>query len=441
MASWSPMRSTVIAITIFLAILLGFSNSGSAQFLESISQSNPLMGRTASAIPASIDAAAVNPAQVAAMRNSEAQLSWGFSSYEYLLRYPRFETHSESKSGLDAFPLPGVVWKPAPKWGINGLAIPIRVGKDIEARRLPIVLLGQEQYVDMVGTGALKGLVVVNVGYAFSPMLNFGLGLEYTGVEAGLAIKASNEGNQLTAFKIDTSNLIVKTGWVGRVARGITLGFSTGLLKLTTIKTVVDSSLSAPANPSDDDTDSQVTEVLNPIRVGASFQVLPKFLFAVDLEYERTNKNQSGFSTVDLKNKPRDVSDTLSVYTGMEFKMRPSLRLLGGFFYEPASVGPGSSDPNGKTGFGFLDLATALGEPPSQPQWMAGGGVRYFFGTWERLRNIGTDAEKKVIEPRMVIDAGFLYGETSIGVDQSGEQPGAYLVRRYKIPLRFAYRF
>jgi len=411
---------------------------------------NPLTGRTGAAGPASIDAATINPAQAGLMSFSELQLSLNYLSTSSQLRYPGNDAVHTTKAGLNpAAPLPSGVFKITPWLGLSVFAVPFEFKVDINKSNIPMLILNQQQSVDMVGDGALEHLYNVMLGIAPSKSYAFGINFIHTALRGDVALVPSIGGDPIATVSLHTNKTDVRLGTKFRLVPGLYLGAVVGAFTSTQTHMSIQSSLISSNDPAaaaqnQNGGDTTSTTSLNPIRIGMAVQPSNILVISTDFEYQRADKSQRRYSIVDLKEKPLDTADTLSFYMGSEARLWDTGVLLLGALYEPSAIGPGkkrldtgtTSTDEGQTGFGFLDLAQGLGEVPDKPQWMLGGGVRWFFG--KIVTKVG---KKKRTDPRMMLEGGLVYGETSIGVDETGEQPGAYLVRRTQIPIKFNYRF
>ena len=167
------------------------------------------------------------------------------------------------------------------------------------------------------------------------------------------------------------------------------------------------------------------------------------------MEYQKAKSGRTRYSVVDLKNKEVDSYDTWSLYTGMQYAFTPEFTLMRGYLNEPGSIGPGAKGDDEKTGFGFMDLAQNLGNPPSRPQWIFSAGAQFNFMKEGDRGSDKSKGDRSAKEARgrkqnyykLNLESGITYGETSIGIDETGEQPGAYLVRRFGVPFKLTYRF
>lgn len=400
---------------------------------------NLLLGKTGATTQASIDSATFNPAQAGQIKETEAQVSWGFQSTQFSQRYPGFEANTSQSPIIDGLPIPRFVYKLTPRIGIGGIVIPFSLNQDIKAKGLTIVVLGQPHAVNLTGKGTLNGFANLFGGFAVNPALSIGLNFTY------LSFKGSGDlsvvdavGDPLASFSVAQTTIKLGVGFKIKPSPPLTIGLSTTAFSHTTQDTAFESGFSSIQNQDaatgENSASDAFSSFLNPIRGGIGLRINPSIRVYGELEYFRADRQYQEFSVVNLKKKPKDISNTLSAYLGSELEILQDKDILLGFFYEPSSVGPGSKESTGEAGFGFMDLALNLGEPPPRPQWMASSGVR--FNLAKEQASIG----KKIQRYQMAIETGIAYGETSIGID-NGEQPGAYLVKRIKVPFKLIYRF
>lgn len=425
-------------------VLLMWTSASYAQVQERLGTPNALMGRAGAAAPATVDSATINPAQAGAMKYTEIQGAGGFKSEDYLQRYPGFDPNQTTKTGLDGFPMPGFIYKVNSKLGLGGFAVPFPVKQEVDQRRIPLMIIGSQEYVDLIGSGSLQALAMGTVGYSVNNGLQLGASFSYISINGAVDLIPSNGGLPLAHVETTASFMTIRVGAKLKLHRQLTLGLVVGAYDSSTTSFKVDSaatniggSSGGAAAPTDQSVSSAT--FANPIRVGIAFQPKTKVVLTGDIEYKRVDKTKQSFSLVDLTMKKRDVADTVSLYAGGETKLGTGTALFGGS-YEPSEIGQGSPGETGLAGFGFMDIAQNLGEPPSRPGWTLGGGYRWQWGEVFPRGSKDKDKDEKKPDPRMTLEAGFVYGETSIGIDSEGEQPAAYLVKRYKFPIKFIYR-
>jgi hypothetical protein len=398
-------------------------------------EANQLLGGAGVAARSRADIIPTNPAHVGSLRFSSVTLNTGAANEEYISRYPGFPANTQSGIGLSpAIPLPQFVYKISPKVGISGFVIPFPVGSDLVGEDIPMVLLGQQNKVDIEGRGTQNGYADLSLGFLMNPQFAIGVGFEYSAVEAkGRVISSVNPDIEVGEFALSRKVFALSLGLKYNLGR-IVIGIKTPFVRSTATKQSFDSKLQNNEEQSSGPVSSNSLDFANPIRAGISFRTLPQHEIMMDLVYERVQPNQKRMSLVTLKEKPLDVYDTLSIHAGSIYRINSTLNILNGLSYLPASIGPGGQGPNSKTGFGFFDLIEGMGKGPKRPGWTLGGGLE------KRLLPV-LGPTGNTSRYRMNLSGGFIYGETSIGIDEKGEQPAAYLVRRMMFPLNISYMF
>ncbi len=397
-----------------------------------------LQGNAGAAGTSTIARSFINPAHAALLPASSITLSSGLKSQSYYQRYMNFDAHTSKDTGLDGIPLPLFVYKMTPEIGIFGAIVPFSVGQDIEVKDVPIIILEQEQQVDIVGKGTLEFLAALTVGVKLSNSLSVGLFGSYFKARGDIDLLAN--GSSLASVQANLANGEVKFGFIYAPVRMFRVGLVTSVWRYSSTEVIIDSELAKLAKKEEGATapaeggPKSSTSFLNPIRLGIGFRPTNKIEADLDFSYKRSSP-KSEFSLVDFKEKEKDVYNTMSVFFGSAFGVGGEGSVLLGYSYQPSDVGPGSRGVDGKSGFGFMDIALGLGDPPSKPQWSMAAGFRKGFGSLIKK------TPKSQGYREMQIDGGFAFSETSIGIDEDGEQPGAYLVQTYRFPVTFTYRF
>ncbi len=406
-----------------------------SQVSSQLGESKPFIGKSGTAGRPSIDGVDFNPAIAGEVKRSSILVTWGASSYEYSQRYPGFEAHSSRKFGLNPkLPIPKFLYKISPRLGVSGTAIPFPVSQTIDVEDIPIVILSQQSLVDIKGEGKVNALADLNIGYAIANQFSVGMRFHYLSYEGGGDLSESSAGEKIASFdvKSETVNIVMGAKFSAPL---FSVGILVGVFKSASVTSKLDSQLNAiQEGDANDDGKDSTSSSLNPLRLGLGVRFHPKVYATIDVEYKKVEKGKKRFSIVDMTEKELDAYDTISFYSGAEVRVDHQTDVMFGYFNEPGSIGPGSKGEDGKTGFGFFDLALNLGEPPEQPVWGLAGGIRYKF---DRIRL----RKRKRGFYRVIFETGLVYSETSIGIDESGEQPGAYLAKRYKIPVKLVYRF
>lgn len=425
----------------FLILGLNFlvTSTSVAQVSSQLGDSNPLLGKSGTAGLPSIDSVGFNPAIAGELKRSSVQLIWGMESYQYNQRYPGFEAHSSSKTGLSPkLPIPRFIYKATPHFGIGGTIIPFAVSQPISVQDIPIVILSQQSLVDIEGLGKLNALADVSMGYAIHNTFSLGMRFNYVSYEGNGDLTESVGGTNIASFAVQSETMDLGIGLKFNMPQ-FSIGIMVSAFQSELVTSKFDTKLGVvkddeESDGADDNGKSKTSGSLNTMRLGIGIRFHPRIYGAFDVEYEKAKKGEKRFSVVDMAEKELDSYDTLSFYSGMEFRVDSQSDVLVGYFNEPGSIGPGTKGEDGKAGFGFFDLALNLGEPPERPVWGMGAGIRY------RLQPVRFKKKKRRFY-RVILEAGVLYSETSIGIDEQGEQPGAYLAKRYKVPIKIIYRF
>ncbi len=406
--------------------------------ISGIFDGNILTGKTGVAGEADLSKVVINPAHTANLPSSEIGLNWGISSEEYNQRYPGFDAHTSNSLGMMGPPLPSGVWKPTNNFGVSAIVLPFAIGQEISKSGIPLIILNQENTVDFVGTGQVNFLIFAVAGYRFSDY--FSLGAQFSYIDAGGEFRLLTPGvaEPLAEVSATIATTNSRVGMLFSFGSTLNIGLSAGAFSSSSSQIDFKSSLTAlggeEAGPAPGGGGSSSSSALNPVRFGVGLSPTPRFEISLDIEYDRASPKDE-FSIVDLKSKPKDLYDTVSVYAGTVVKLKSSWSVLAGYLYEPSAIGPGSPGVEGSSGFGFTDILLGMGELPSRPQWNIGFGFRKGFGKKQR------NAKYLATYQRLSLEFGFSYGETSIGVNQGGEQPGAYLSRRTRFPFAISYKF
>jgi hypothetical protein len=445
--AFDPIPSLFFLILSILTSQIIQSPASHAQVRDMIANSPILRGKTGVATTADLDSIWLNPAQVARFDENQIGATWGVQLYDYTYRFPGFSAVKKSKTSLNpAIPVPNFVYKLSKKLGISGLVIPFSVSQDIKGSDLPLIILGQQAQVDLSAKGQLEFFLESTLGYEFNSNSWGGFSLHYSKFSAQGDLVPSGSGPPpIASFSLSQSTFQLGLGGITKFSK-----FSFGLSGvLVSQAKVVSSFTSLTDDKANSPSDESKSDYLNPIRFGLASHHIIRTELSLDIEYKRKSSKPTRNSIKEFKTKALDEYDTLSVFAGSVFRSSNQLHILSGAFYEPSSIGAGEASENGKTGFGFMDLAMSLGQPPSRPRWGVAFGIRnlrmpaVFYDDNSDLQSRrgykGDDEKSKVY--RLTVESGIVYSETSIGVDNKGEQPGAYLVKRFEIPIKLSYKF
>lgn len=431
-----------------------------------IARGNPLQGDAKTAGRPSVLSAGSNPAQAALLPKSEADVSTSlYQSDQFKQRFPGFDPITkENQSFLNILSLSaGVVFKLSPRFalGITGFEPPIST--DIKVKDLPIVLLGQPNFVDLNIHVQLNGGFTTLLAYRLSKTLALGAKVQYASRQISASATPSDGGPEVLNYSQSDTHMAIALGTTWDVARTLTLGASMDAVGYSQSQTELSSPL-LPKGSGDGNKATGGFTVATPlenIRLGLGWQAAAPIFLLTDLEYHRASA-QTAFSLVELKEKPKDTYDTLSLSVGAEYAGLESGEFLAGYHYEPSGVGAGGKGEGSKTGFGtFESLPVYTGQGSLTPYHAYSGGFRFHFlaakdgrdkdskekdteessSMPDRKAKWPKNASKSATRYRLTVETGFVFQTASLGIDETGEQPAAYSQTKLTIPLRLYYSF
>jgi hypothetical protein len=422
---------------------------------------DPLLGDVGATL-GTLDGVAANPANAAFLERTQVGIAPELYRQESLsIRYPGFESVTESDSGLSG-PLqlgrPSFIWKPTPRLGLGGYLIPpIGLGLDVHKSRIPVVVLDTQNFVDLDARGELKGAAQFTLGYRFGDRVGFGANASYQKIAYRATLTPSDTNEALATIEAEQSDFDLGIGLRLDLTPGVAaIGVAFGLVNVHAERTTIDSPLIGSLGDGDGDggSDGANASVANPANsflVGAMLAKPGVFRLFADARYHRVNKTQTGYSIVELKTKTKDLHDTLAASVGAALSVSPQTELLAGARYEPASLGAGSRGEDGTLGFGTTEVVQIFaGLSPLVPYWQIAGGAQFHFDYRQprapRAHKERRDGKGKADKAERdappsegyyawTIGSGLVYRRASLGIDENGEQPGAYLQTRIAIPL------
>ena len=415
---------------------------------------DPLIGDAAAAY-STADAAEANPANAAFLDYTQFSYAAEILKSDTLdIRYPGFTPTTLTSTGI-ATPLnkPGFIWRANPQISIGGVLIPpLPVTINIKKNRVPVVVVGTQNYVDLTAAAKVKGIGTATFAYRLSDRLGLGIGANLLAVSFTAKMVPSSGGTALADIDGSLNQLALVFGSRFVAIPGI-LQFGLAATVLSRDSTVlnVSSPFVAGGSASDpaqsDGSKSQAFQTLSSILVGSQITIGTRLRLLADVRYTKADKSQVSFSLVTLKKGTQDLHDTLSVRTGTLFNMKPNVNLMFGFRYEPSSLGPGSRGDTPLVGFGTVNLIEILaGLAPITPYTMVAAGVQIGFmpSHYNRLSPGGKLDKKSQNSPpyfKLLLESGVAYSYASIGIDKSGELPGTYVYRKIGVPVGIIYRF
>jgi hypothetical protein len=414
---------------------LGLIVAGAVAVLccASVASGTPLLGDYGAAIN-NAEAVVDNPANAGFLPyTSVAAVGETFKIESVAARYPGLDPISVNNSGV-AIPLsrPGAILKLTPRLGVGGIVVPpLPIQFDVTKKKLPIVLLNSKFQVDAKIGAELLGYASFAMGWRLADKFGIGIGGEYGAAKFSAQITESSSGSELATVSGNGALGSLTIGSRLDLAQGrVAIGVAVTALQL--LKADVD--LKSPLVDTSGEAGNLVkdaTQGLNSQQTfssglaGIKINLTRRLVLMGELRYTRSDPTQETISLVTFKKQPKDVQDTVAVRTGGIIKLNPRLNLLGGFRYEPSAVGAGTVGANARGGYGSLEfLPAAAGITPLSPFYMLAGGVQ--MALWPGGRQPGTNTPPW----RVVVEGGFTFTESSVGIDETGELPGAYYYRK-----------
>ena len=158
---------------------------------------------------------------------------------------------------------------------------------------------------------------------------------------------------------------------------------------------------------------------------GIRLYLIPRLTLMGELRYARQDPSQETISFVSLKKERRDVQSTVAVRSGAIFNLSRRVNVLGGFRFEPSAIGPGSTGTNPLVGYGTMEfLQSVAGLSPLAPYYALSGGLQMGF------LPVSLKPNSPIQQWQLILEGGLTFTEASIGIDETGELPGAYYYRK-----------
>ncbi len=415
---------------------------------NTIAFADPLVGDVGAAY-STAEGAGTNPANAAFLDRTQAMFVPELMKQESLsVRYPGFEPTTVSENGPGSIlsgGKPSFIYKPNARFGIGGYLIPpLGIKVDIHKQKIPVIVLGQQSYVDLDAVGSPDVIGQVILGFKFTDRFGLGLNLGVQAISFEATLTPSEGGNALATVKGSTSDINSTLGARYDVSPGrLSLGIAFGLVSMKKQSMQIDSPLLSGGDSAakEDDGDTQSVVPLNQIIFGFQASLGARLRILSDFYYTRVDKNSETFSLVALKKKKRDVHDTLAVRAGIIAGLTDSANALLGFRYEPASLGAGTQGDDGLGGFGTIEVVQIFtGLTPMVPFWQISAGLQSGFSP-KMLPKAKRDKDEPRGYYQWIVGTGIVYRRASLGIDENGELPGAYLYKKTSIPVSITYKF
>jgi len=401
---------------------------------------------------ASVTPLATNPASsVFLHKNSFIFSGSPISSNDVKLRYVGSETITKKAESPLSFGdiQTGFVLKPTRRisFGVGELLPPVTIGRKIED--IPVVILNDVSMVDLDIKASVKYGISLFGGYLVNERLSIGGAFASRQIDVKATANTSSGERLLNGhFRITTSSANIGLNYVAQ-PNHLRLGLATSVFSSNALVTGIDTPLVSGENANALNNKSASSNlVFGDFLFGAEFSPNSISEIYADVIWKRADKGQKEFSLVDLKEKPKDIYDTTSVFIGGKYRAQEKQYALLGFSYEPSAVGAGSPGENGKSGFGMRETALLYsGFGDLLPAWSVSIGLQY----GNDLKTISDEPQHKHsdksktensrekrsgdIWERSTFGISMRYRRASLGVDDKGELPAAYSQVRLQFPI------
>ena len=397
---------------------------------------DPLMGDVAAAY-STAEATSGNPANAGFVDRTQFQSNPQlFKTGNLQIRYPGFAPVKTDDTGIGSLLSfkPTVILKVTPRLGIGGYVIPPldAVPVEIKKKNIPVVLLGQLNFVDFNATGSLKGAAALTVGYKLTDHFAVGFNFDYLSIGLKADMIPSEGGETLATLSGTQSDANLRLGarfdpFPGRLGFGMAIT----VVSMHDEEFKLASPLLSGSAAADNAGGGQTIVPMHGILMGYNLGFWRMKIYG-DAEYTHFDPNTQGYSLVALRKERKDLHDTLAIRGGGTVNVARWVNLLGGFRAEPAAVGAGSKPPtdgsgNGTIGFGTMEVAMAyFGLAPMTPYYQVGGGMQLGF-----IPVSLHHGSKGFYRLTMQGGGGLTYA--SLGIDAKGELPGAYRYQNFFI--------
>jgi hypothetical protein len=415
----------------------------------SVARGEPLTGDVGAAF-STPDAASRNPANAAFLDRTQVGFNPTlFTSESYRIRYPGFPSTEVGKSGASApLAVPQLILKLNSRFGIGGIAAPPGIELPVQIKKIPLIVMKTQNFVDITGAATVTGFASMMAGFRFTNTFGVGVGGSYGGADIEAKMTPSEGGPALVTItgSASVANATAGARW-DMIPGRISIGAAFGLINVTNLDLKIESPLMQEGEGASGVGESKPIAVANPldsVLAGVQVALTPSFRILADVQFNRAPQDSEGFSIVELRQKKRDVHDVLAARAAAIIGITPSGSVLLGYKNQPASVGPGTPGEDGLNGFGTIDVIQTfipmIGEE-LKPYWQVSGGAQ--FGYLPHIdRRSGKKGEGK---PKgyyaLTFATGLLYRRASLGIDENGELPGAYLRTTTAVPVQITYKF
>jgi hypothetical protein len=448
--AWEPHRAVYAArrkISVSFLICLGSLRTSGAY-------ADPMIGDVAAAV-ASPETTSANPANVVFMDRAQIGGSGTLlKSESRSIRFPGSPSTIEKNNGF-AIPIsyllrPSLVLRPTARLGISGFVVPPLLSIQTKIKKVPLVILKSRNAVDLDARAKVNFMGSGAIGYRFNEKIGAGIWGEYRSAtfDADIAESFSGASIGTTTGKSEGLESVVGVRFEPKPGQ-VSLGLAVTLVTMSRQTVSVETPLAPQDGSNFGNSEINTMVPLSRILVGAQI-AFGRLRLLGDIRISRFDKESKNFSIVDFKEKKRDIHDTVAVNAGVVLNVLKGVNFLSGFKYEPTPIGAGSrssSESDGLAGFGTVDLAQEIiGASqlspyyPALPFWQFATGLQFSLAPQVVPKEEATGKESSRFY-RYTLGAGIGYRHAALGIDENGEQPGAYLIKTIFVPMLAIVRF
>ncbi len=436
----------MLAIGLFAS--LGISSASKAHSL--------LMGGASATGEGTFDGILANPALASEFATHYVSFGYAPQYKTQQIRYPGFPSNDTSGASLFSLPVGGGLYRVNSKFAV-GMTIPIPgLSATVEFNELPLNILGQQANVDIIADGQIlkfEGFAA----FKLNPKMSLGLLAGYDSTKADVVIFDSGTKDEVAPVTVELTKIRLRVGANMRLNNKISIGLGSTLYQNESTK--FEASFLKGVQDEQAEGTPEITRTLFQTVAAIAVKINSKTNVIAEMEYNPA-PSENRLSLVDFTEQPIDGVMSVGGRVGAKYALTSELAFMGGGSYEPTNVGPGTTNvPEGDTtGYGFFDfnLAGITGQP-AKPFWSVGGGIEFKFQRVASRKSRAANQPRSRRAPRTSrsrsaedigparykggVKAGIVYQQTSVGIDDEGEQPAAYLQQIYHFPLTVYWNF
>lgn len=421
-------------VSIFTLSLCVFSTQVSANGL--------IFGEAVNSGPLTMDGVLENPARAVEYKEHVVSFSVNPNFKNTEIRYPSSNANKTSKFETLTLPIGGGIYRATKRLSV-GIGFPVPgLSAKIQEENVSLPFLGQAPKVNIDADGSLLKLDGF-AAFQVTPNLSIGALVGFSKTSFAALISDSQDPDSTLKISGISSKIYSRFGM--RLKLGSKVQFSASALVFESKQDDFDLGINITSDTSKQTSKPQNSSFLKNATIGVLFKASSKLTLFADVGYEAALTNKR-FSIADLKEETIDSVMAISAMGGIGYKVNNTLRLLAGGSYVPSNVGPGlpGEDP---TGYGIFEFNLAgVTRERIKPYWLVGGGVQLEFADKKKSMVVRTSKSGQLKRinrkrSRARLTAGVAYENVSVGIDDTGEQPGTYKQDRFYIPLGIEWRF